>query len=411
MKQVSDEQSLITALREDKDIQLTSDITITQLFEPLNYSSNLNGNGYTIKNPLNPLVQANTGTIQNIQISDSEFKNLSTDEEIGCVCNVNKGEIKNVTINSGLFEIEGVKFGCIAGVSSEGIIKGCAVERAEIYAQDAKSIGSLVGFCVEDSLIKDCESTANINATESEKCGGIVGQLFKQSTIKSCKFKGEITGKRMIGGIVGETKLAGVYNCENLARVDGNKNIGGIAGWLVSTIKNCVNTGKITGDEEVGGIAGVSCAKSEYPVENHGVVKGREKVGGIFGYANCKLFRSKNTGDISGRKIVGGLIGESKDTVQYSYSEGSVSGQDSVGGIVGRIVSEIKVEFQFKQVYSLVKLDGVTFTGPIIGKDNTENGSLLKCTNVYWDIPEIQNSKYGKESNLCEEGINALITL
>jgi hypothetical protein len=85
----------------------------------------------------------------------------------------------------------------------------------------------------------------------------------------------------------------------------GNNQVGGIIGYINTdnvTLTNCVNYGTVTGRQLVGGIVGGGFKNTTYTnCENHGAVTATgAEVGGIVGekYASATLINCKNTGTV-----------------------------------------------------------------------------------------------------------------
>ena len=97
--------------------------------------------------------------------------------------------------------------------------------------------------------------------------GGFLGQIAAKNatvTFNYCTFAGEIRAKGDgVGGFVGQTSYssANVYlsNCINAGKLEGNKYVGGLIGYIKAAtlyVNNCANIGDITAGRCSGGLIG-----------------------------------------------------------------------------------------------------------------------------------------------------------
>ena len=138
--------------------------------------------------------------------------------------------------------------------------------------------------------------------------GSIKNITFDNAKVKS-------TGEYYTGILAGGVNSYIIENIKTLdnCTVEGNLNIGGIAGVASGIISNCENHAEVKGKASLGGILGMyfdpensitSCA-------NYGAVTGTGSyVGGMVGYfRKGELQNSANYGNITGTVSVGNLIG------------------------------------------------------------------------------------------------------
>ncbi len=170
--------------------------------------------------------------------------------------------------------------------------------------------------------------------------GGYVGHGV---SVLGCVNKSNITYTGIgayVGGIAGVLE-GGAENCTNEGNItaENSEAVGGIAGAMIlsagnKTLKNLTNSGEITGKQLVGGIVGgltyVFSSNGNYTLtvtsmDNSGSVKGGSFVGGIFGYCQANNTYSNRTNTIT------------LATITHS---GSALGTDAVGAIAGHINSD-----------------------------------------------------------------------
>lgn len=184
-----------------------------------------------------------------------------------------------------------------------------------------------------------------------------------------------------------EDFIVDVSSIKNVAEMDG-------------VISNCVNNGFVEGDLNVGGIAGtMNLEYGDDPEENldvsgdmdiatrsevndviidslnYGTIDGKKSfVGAIVGYQEFGyLYRCEGYGHVNANtgNYVGGIAGMSGGTIEKSYAMLDLNGQDYIGGIVGEGASVI-------DCFSVVKIntDGERI-GSIAGFLE-ENGSVKR---------------------------------
>ena len=98
----------------------------------------------------------------------------------------------------------------------------------------------------------------------ANKVGGIIGYVATNNvTITNCKNYGTITGRELVGGILGGGWTNITYtNCENHGNITATSSrAGGMSGekFAVATFTNCTNTGTIiAGGKEATANTGVA---------------------------------------------------------------------------------------------------------------------------------------------------------
>ncbi|MBS6459713.1 MAG: right-handed parallel beta-helix repeat-containing protein [Alistipes sp.] len=190
-------------------------------------------------------------------------------------------------------------------------------------------------------------SNLNVNNPE-EAFKGLFGRLVDPGTISNVNIdNATVKGLSQVGAIVGSAYTGSVSNCHvsgDIA-IEGNYQVGGIAGNGYATISDC----------SVIGNAG-SYVKGTYKENN---LEG-DAVGGIIGYAceehteNDVISGCSATIDVSGTRKVGGIAGQCGHTANLgsctfsgnvatnadeTYIAGN-AGKIMVGGLVGELTSD-----------------------------------------------------------------------
>ena len=259
-----------------------------------------NINLYQSRGPVGGIVGSNP--VSNADISDCtnygdlNYKNFATD--VGGIIGENGRSKVLRCVNEG--HITGCKeVGGIAGYS-DGRIADC-VNNGAVEGNNYGNQCFTGGIAGRAGEITRCLNTGyvaayGVNSSNNQgvDAGGIVGDM--------------------------ESNGGGVSYCVNTGHVMSYDETGGIAGRLVNyaTIRNCYNTGRIStttdndGDEgiEVGGIVGYSWNAYIYDCFNTGSVEGREYIGGIVGFTyHASVKNCYSCGAVKGDKNVGGVIG------------------------------------------------------------------------------------------------------
>ena len=189
-------------------------------------------------------------------------------------------------------------------------------------------------------------------------------------------------------------------NNDSSATIDGEQNVGGIAGQNDGTInvnkQSLINKGTINGQENVGGIAGNNTGTidgegltneielhvkdtkkdTKNPANNFGGVAGKNSGTIIGAYTSDK---AKLTVDTATN--VGGIVGENSGTIKGTIeNNGEVAGKDFVGGIVGNNTDKAKFEAN-----SIIKNNGKVTSGNsaggIIGQNNAALSGVIMENN------------------------------
>ena len=188
------------------------------------------------------------------------------------------------------------------------------------------SYAGLFGY-TEGAVIKSCNVTGEVNGYNCT--GGIVGYANDNTHILNCSFQGNVKGKgEERGGIVGYMSGGGeVSGCFVTGTVTGNREVGGIAGTGVGTIKNCYALANVTATGvNAGGIAGKAYGVTIENCYYSGEVSAKNYAGGIAGFAsgstikNCVSLANSVTGGDLVNRIVGYVGSNANVTLTNNYS-------------------------------------------------------------------------------------------
>ena len=242
----------------DKTVKLMADITISDAsFQGVPYFNGLfEGNGYTVK--LNYMMPAGSeygffryigpsGTVNDLTVV-AVIEAQGSKNSIGGICGVNYGVIYGCSFNGQVIGQENI--GGIAGENKEGAsIIGC-INNASISATNRS--GGIAGY--NSGNIVGCSNTGNVNTEEIEAALNVDSAI----DVNSFNLTKNVIDRNDMGGIAGFSSGV-ISNCINSGDIGYNHtgyNVGGIAGRQNGIIMSCVNYGIVSGRKDVGGIVG-----------------------------------------------------------------------------------------------------------------------------------------------------------
>ena len=287
-----------------------------------------------------------------------------------------KNSSAKVTINSGDWAQVNSCFVGSFGYAPEVLLENCTAEGDVIAGPNPQNYaGGLIARA----------QMAGVSGNEA------VGKI----TIKGCSFKGNITGRAGVGGLVGaidkgemtilDTDVqANVKNFQN--------NVAGILGLCTATVKieGCSFDGKVDGVSYVGGVIGGTGNSPKYEVSRT-TVKGQiicsnSYSGGIIAAAqspdqtvsNC--FCSASVELTGTGKQIGCIVGTATSviTITNSFASGDLLSNNIAGGIVGRIAGEGPKVSKCIAWNNTVSSKTNSFTGAIIGSLE-KSGEYSSC--------------------------------
>ena len=243
----------------------------------------------------------------------------------------------------------------------QGTFDGDEHQITNLKISNGGQYAGLFGY-TEGAVIKSCNVTGKINGYNYT--GGIVGYANANTKILNCSFQGNVKGKgEGRGGIVGYMSGGGeVSGCFVTGTVTGDREVGGIAGYGVGTIKNCYALANVT---------------ATATATATGVI-----AGGIAGYAyGVTIENCYYSGEVSAKNYAGGIAGTAwRGTIQNCVSLAeSVSGSDLVNRIVGYVGSNANVTLTNNYSYNRTKL---VINGKITYAD-TDNADTAVGKNVF----------------------------
>ncbi len=226
----------------------------------------------------------------------------------------------------------------------------------------AAGLGGLIGD--NGSNVSNCRSEGDVTGTE-DTVGGLVA--INRRTLSNCYSMGNVKGAEdIVGGLVGRNdgELAIVSDCYSSGSVEGHSYIGGLIGYqLRSTVSKSSCNGAVTATGDcAGGLVGGNHMAAVSQCFSTGRVEGQSNVGGLAGENGGILLESHSSGDVVARgDYAGGVAGKNEGGVSQCQSTGLVEGQSYVGGLLGYSMSG------FRLVSKCFSTGNVTGTGDYVG--------------------------------------------
>ena len=178
---------------------------------------------------------------------------------------VEEGRPFQGTFDGGGHQITNLKIGKREYGGLFGNVWGATIQNCNVTGEvnGYNYSGGIVGYANDNTHILNCSFQGNVEG-DGEERGGIVGHTSSGCEVSGCFVTGTVTGDREVGGIAG-SGVGTIKNCYALANVTATGvNAGGIAGKAYGvTIENCYYSGEVSAKDYAGGIAGyVSGAKT-----------------------------------------------------------------------------------------------------------------------------------------------------
>lgn len=252
------------------------------------------------------------------------------------------------TFDGALFAIHNLKInqadrtgvGLFGNLTNSGaVIKNLILEEASILG--GTRTGGIVGFGFEVS-ISYCHVNGNI--VGNNNVGGIIGLGSGAFTIANSSATGTINGASYVGGICGAAEPLDIRD---------NYINSGDFNTTTAYIMNCKNSATVSGEKDIGGIVGY--------VRTYIVVKSTEISYGRWNHwyhpKTTRITDCYNIGSVeASTQCAGGIVGlfylrrsdvytfsecnKIKSAIQYCYNIGNVVAPELLGGVIGNVTSE-----------------------------------------------------------------------
>ncbi len=307
-------------------------------------------------------------------------------------CDVSGIHLVNTSVTGGYYSNTGALAGTLTSYGTTSITN-CSVTVTKTYDSGVNA-GKL--------RYADYEVTGQ---SYSYPTGGLVGSVYAGGSIKDCVVQTNVSGKQIVGGMVGYNGNASISGCTQNGNVNDYASItssssyaGGLIGRSASskTIENCKAESNVSGYSFVGGLVGSSdesiynCSARGESTDNNDdtpplISAVLSNAGGLVGYFSGESIRySFAAVDVvasrDGASAFGGFAGyctSSGGDIQQCYSSGSVQANSNVGGFIGTIYGR-----DVYYCYSTSNVTADTLAGGFVGG--------------YYGGNVVYNSSYGK---------------
>lgn len=244
----------------------------------------------------------------------------------------------------------------------------------KIYGIELKQNSDALGFfryIQKDAVVNGLILQIDVQPEGSNTMiGGIAG--VNKGTIRNCIVNGVVSGKSIIGGLVGLNKISGtIENCTMNGLVHGAAKVGGFVGKNQGVIRECINHAEVNTAVEHNTI-GMDLSNLDMDVElsldmdmdSFGFSESMDSacdIGGIAG-TNSGVIRScVNKGNVGYEKMgynLGGIVGSSNGYLVDSVNYAEINGSNGVGGIAGQMKPSLVVTFdEYEMDSSLGNMD------------------------------------------------------
>ena len=289
---------------------------------------------------------------------------------------------------------------------------GCRIANVSLTAK-----GSAVGlfrYVQESGKVRNLTVEGRITPAGSQShVGGIAGVNY--GSIENCVFRGSVEGDNEIGGIAGTNEATGqIRRCSSDAAVQGNHSTGGIVGSNHGILNNCSNSGEINirSTEVVYELDDLTVENLEQ-INSTSNVTAHTDTGGVAGFSDGKIYYCSNSGVVGYQHVgynTGGIVGRlHQGYLQNCTNTGSVWGRKDVGGIVGQMEPFLEIQYLSDKLKELdtetdrfldmldetqKELSGYSRQASVIARDvsanlknaNTAAGTLTDAATDLWYI-------------------------
>ena len=234
--------------------------------------------------------------------------------------------------------------------SFSGIFDGQNHKISNLRLSGAGSAQGLFRYLQEGGIVRNLKVEGRIRPQGSEnQVGGIVG--INYGLVYNCSFQGTVNGDNEVGGIAGQNASCGeIRRCSSSAVVTGSHSVGGIVGSNHGTLNNCTNTGDVNtyGTEVTYDLEDLTMENLE-DINSTANVSAHTDTGGIAGISDGKIYYCTNSGNVGYQHVgynVGGIVGRlSQGYLQNCTNTGQVLGRKDVAGIAGQMEPFLEVQY------------------------------------------------------------------
>ena len=227
--------------------------------------------------------------------------------------------------------------------------------------EDSLSPAGLFGIVQKSGVVKNLHVEGTVAPSgDSQNLGGIAGE--NHGAIESCTFNGSASGKRNVGGLVGQNAATGVIrSCEAAGAIFGQNMTGGLVGCNLGAVVSSKNRAYVN-IESTDPAIDLGDLSFEFSLDfsklsQLDTVSISTDTGGIAGYSSGAISECVNEAAIGYQHIgynVGGIAGRSSGQIRACTNQGAVCGRKDIGGIAGQMEPYVRTEVSGSQ-FSLMK--------------------------------------------------------
>jgi filamentous hemagglutinin family protein len=435
------------------DLDLNSQIFDAAVVTILNKGGIFTGLGHTVKNLViateesnvglfgntNTLVSGGTGGVdtylRDIGIIAPQITGGSSSRNVGALVGLNQASIKNAYVLGGEISAGDTFIGGLIGRTegNENFLATLTDVFSSAYVTGGSNTGGLVGYITSFSAPFDSNA---FKITNAHSTGKVISNKIAQLDINIGGLVGYISGPAILNSYA-----SGAVIIEETAQ---HKNVGGLVGFIVSSLNSRIEDSFATGDvyaqSAAGGLIGSisiasggsfalinSYALGKVNVQIAGALSA-EGVGGLIGYASFASTRSSDKlsfdrvyakGDVTVKagtvqlNYVGGLIGflqnatnaaaTSTVVIKNAHADGNVIIEeqdpvkisDYVGGLIGSLTMGT-----LENCYATGNVSGRGFIGGLLGSVGGTRGSTILNSYATGDVTSYSTNASSRTGGL-----------
>ena len=159
-----------------------------------------------------------------------------------------------------------------------------------LYINDDYLLGAGLFGVIDGGTVQNLGVMGTVSG--NKEVGGVAGYLDNGGSITNCYSAVDVSGNWYAGGIVGYVGTGNVTNCYTTGAISGDQEVGGVVG-SGGIVTYCYATGTVSGSLEVGGVSGSSvdyCAALNLSITNTGFGNYFGRVSGTGAPTDCVAF-------------------------------------------------------------------------------------------------------------------------
>lgn len=256
---------------------------------------------------------------------------------------------------SGLFiNRPNVNYQGLFGMVQNGVIKNVKLLSANVKGE--AYVGALLGWS-SMAIIENCSAESIVvgEGDYAAAVGGLAGYNH-QTTMTGCSSNSTVTGDYFVGGLVGNTNESNYTECFSSGDVTGLvEEAGGLIGrnYTDTSIDQCYSTANVSGKTMVGGLVGSNVSSS---ISNSYATGSVVNSGSGIGFGGF-VGNNQNTSNITNCYSIGqvnsttynsgGFSGTNSATISSSYWNTATSGKTESTGGTGLSTSQMLAQASF----------------------------------------------------------------